>query len=245
MALALMTHDERKIRLETLRKECGQAWQTVLANSNMAKMIMSGEVDRKFCAMYMMETFHYTKHNARNQALVGVLARDIPDSYRRYCFHHAEEETGHENMALHDLLSALGVTRKDITIPEPLPATDVLVAYLYWVSATGNPVQRLGYSFWAEACYEYLNPLIEIIRGSLDLRDNQMTFFKAHSDIDQDHAKEVEEMLLLCCKTEADWQAVTRVMHTSLTLTASMVNSVVEAFIATKKGDDRYDFLNK
>jgi thiaminase len=207
-------------------------------------MIMSGEVDRKFCAMYLMETYHYTKHNARNQALVGVVANDIPDSYRRFCFHHAEEETGHENMALHDMLSSLGIHKKDITIPEPLPATDVLVAYLYYVSSTGNPLQRLGYSFWAEACYEYINPLIEMIREKLDLRDDQMTFFKAHSDIDEDHAKEVEHMLVHCCKSEADWRAVEKVMRTSLQLTGAMVENIVEAYVEERKGATEYSFLN-
>lgn len=239
-----LTHDERKLKLESLRNDCASSWEGILGNSSMARMIMSGDVDRKFCAMYLMETYHYTKHNARNQALVGVLANNIPDSYRRFCFHHAEEETGHENMALHDMLSSLGVHKKDVTLPEPLPATEVLVAYLYYASATGNPYQRLGYSFWAEACYEYINPLIDMIREKLNLQDNQMTFFKAHSEIDSEHAKEVEEMLVHCCQTEADWAAVEKVMKTSLKLTAAMVEGVVEAYIEDQKGANKYSFLN-
>jgi len=244
MEKAMLTQDERVIRLKNLKEEVGEIWQKTLSGSTMARMIMTGEVDRKFCAMYLMETFHYTRHNARNQALVGVTAENIPDSYRRFCFHHAEEETGHENMALHDLLSSLGVARKDITIPEPLPETEVLISYLYWVSATGNPLRRLGYSFWAEACYEYINPLIEVIRDTLELKETQMTFFRAHSDIDEEHAKEVEDMLISCCRTEKDWQDVARVMRTSLELTANMVEAVTQAYIASKSGDDKYDFLN-
>lgn len=244
MAYERLTEDERQVRLDNLKTEVGELWQKILGNSSMARMVLSGEVDRKFCAMYLMETFHYTRHNARNQALVGVVANDIPDSYRRFCFHHAEEETGHENMALHDLLSSLGVHKKDITIPEPLPETEVLIAYLYWISSTGNPLRRLGYSFWAEACYEYINPMIEMIREKLDLRDDQMTFFRAHSDIDDEHAKEVERMLLHCCKTNKDWDDVQNVMKTSLELTANMVEGVVKAYLAAREGDDRYNFLN-
>ena len=56
------------------------------------------------------------------------------------------EETGHENMALRDIRS-LGFDVSAVSQMRPLPATETLTAYLYWISVQGNPVQRLGYSF--------------------------------------------------------------------------------------------------
>ncbi len=48
-------------------------------------------------------------------------------------------------MALDDL-RALGLLLQDPQreLPPPFPVTEMLIAYLYWVSSRGNPVQRLG-----------------------------------------------------------------------------------------------------
>ena len=236
MANRQLTRDDNQKYLIKLKADCGEIWRRQLGQSRVSKLIMSGEIDKEFCAMYLVETYHYTKHNSRNQALVGVRANGISDRYRSFCFSHAAEETGHENMALHDMLAALEIRKADAVLPEPLPATDVLIGYLYWISATGNPLQRLGYSFWAESCYEFINPFINLVRDKLQLKDSQMTFFKAHSDIDAEHSKEVDDMLLTCCGSEKDWADVTRVMKTSLELSLAMVDAVVDAYADHKSG---------
>lgn len=133
-----------------------------------------GSVSKALYALYMIETFHYTAHNARNQGLVGVRHADNP-VYAKFCFEHAAQEVGHEKMALHDVMS-LGLKSEVFDMPPALPATEVLIAYLYWISFTGNPLQRLGYSYWAENAYQFITPLITRISEVLALKPAQLTF---------------------------------------------------------------------
>ncbi|RKH65860.1 iron-containing redox enzyme family protein, partial [Corallococcus llansteffanensis] len=114
-------------------------------------------------------------------------------------------------------------------IPPPLAATEVLTGYLYWISYQGNPLQRLGYSYWAESCYEYIRPLMGRVQKTLGLTAAQMTFFVAHADIDEDHSALVNEMIAKKCRTPEDWEDVARVMETSLRLTWRMMDEVVDA----------------
>ena len=230
-------------RISHLNEVVATKWKRILDNSRFVNTIRDGKLDKRLYGLYLCQTYEYTRHNARNQALVGVVSPDGNPQYQKFCFDHAMEETGHELMALHDAHS-LGVP-KTAKMPGPLPATEVLVAYLYWISAQGNPVQRLGYSFWAENSYEHINPLIDKIRETLQLKNSQMTFFVAHSAIDKEHAEEVERMLRDHCKTEADWAAVERVALLSLELTGNMLEDVYWEYQKLVDGKaSPYSFLN-
>lgn len=231
-------------RLAELNDTVTKTWAGIFDQSKFVRTIQEGKVDKKLYALYMFETFHYTYHNARNQALVGVRLPEGYTQYQKFCFEHANEETGHELMALHDVLSALGTKQKPVNLPKPLPATEVLIGYLYWISVQGNPLQRLGYSFWAENSYAYINPLVEKIKTTLALKTSQMTFFIAHSAIDKDHAEEVQRMIVNHCKTDEDWADVTRVAETSLRLTGNMLEDVYWEHQKLIRGEAKgYEFL--
>lgn len=230
-------------RFAALDTKLKASWDELLAHSKLLKTIRDGRIDKQLYAIYLMETYQYTLHNARNQALVGVRALDISIPYLKFCFEHAAEETGHEHMALHDLI-ALGLPRDSLVIPPPLPMTEAMIAYLYWVSATGNPLRRLGYSYWAESAYEFVNPLINRVREDLDLKPAQMTFFVAHSKIDEDHAAEVRKMVEQNCKSDQDWQDIERVMTTSLRLMGNMMEEIYAEYERLRRGQSpSYAFL--
>ncbi len=222
-----------------------------LANGdNLEKVLTPGFVDKRLYAIYLIETYHYTFHNARNQALVATRQDKLDVRYMKYCLKHALEETGHELMTVHDLKKA-GYYQKELRefqpsdLPQPLMATEILIAYLYRVSTTGNPLARLGYSFWAERVYEYLAPLMQMF-GALGVEKSAMTFLTDHSDIDADHAEEVDKAINMFAKTEQDWADIEECMKASLRLKARVMDAVFEEFVKLKEGtSDRYKFLNK
>lgn len=219
-------------------------WDEILSSSHLVKAINNGDFTKNLYAIYMLETYHYTSHNAANQALVGIKNHDN-SVYSKFCFKHAYDETGHEKMALHDLLS-IGIDKDKFIIPKPLPETETLIAYLYWISCNGNPFRRLGYSYWAESSYKYINPLIHKIKDTLKLDSSQMTFFIAHSEIDEKHAEEVESIILRTCKDSCDWEDLITVAETSLRLTGAMLEAVYREHQNFLKGkSERYGFINK
>jgi hypothetical protein len=233
--------------LVALDETIANRWQEILAQPLALNFLNSAAAgDPRLYAMYLTQVYQYTWHTARNQALVGVNPANTNVHYQKYCFEHALEETGHELMALHDL-RALGVPLQDPQreLPPPFPATELLIAYLYWVSAQGNPVQRLGYSYWAEKSYDYVRPFVETMQGRMKLKHSQMTFFHNHATIDEKHAREVEEILIKVCKTPADWRAVQRVAETTLRLTADILTTVVEEYFKlVENSSDVFALLN-
>jgi hypothetical protein len=225
-------------RIDHLHDLTAAVWRRMLETSPFFAAWETGACDRRLLALYYVETYHYTLHNARNQALVGVQHLSASPAYVQFCFEHAEEETGHEMMAFHDLKRM--VERPDLQLsdlPPPLPATETLIGYLYWISSTGNPLRRLGYSFWAEDSYRYFMPTLHRVRDRLGLVDADLTFLIAHANIDEKHAHDVHEQLLRHCRTESDWDAVGEVLVTSLELTGRVLDAVQEQWQRVGAGD--------
>jgi thiaminase len=230
--------------LASLRQARDTAWAAIIDSAAWPAFIRAGDFDARFYGIYLIETYHYVMHNPRHQALVGALSKNQPLGYAKFCYEHAEEETGHEMMAYHDLAS-LGFGPSAISIPPPHPSTEVFIAYLYWVSTHGNPLRRLGYSFWAEDSYGYIAPLIQRVKETLRLDSSQMTFLVSHAAIDEKHSREIEEMIGTFCRTAEDWQAVEEVMSTSLRLQSDMLGQAVRSYQALNDGrPSPYAFLN-
>ena len=242
-----MNNNEIKIDYERffseLDRKLDKLWSSIIANSGLAQAVLNGSATKELYAIYMIETYHYTSHNARNQALVGT-RNDIESlPYLKFCLEHAADEIGHQHMALHDIRS-IGLISQEFTPPRPLLATETFIAYIYWLSLTGNPLQRLGYSYWAESCYSYINPLLSGIQKTLNLQPSQMTFFVAHSDIDADHFEHVKTIIRRSCKTSEDLKAIEYALETTLILTGKILDEVQDEYEIFMRGEStRYNFL--
>jgi hypothetical protein len=238
-----MTTNRLKDKIGYLRTTLDHAFKTHKQNDDVDRLMELEHVDRRLYGIYLIETYHYAKHNSKNQALVATRRDTLPVNYQKFCLNHALEETGHEYMAFHDL-NSIGHTFAENKLPLPLPETNTLIAYLYDVAQNGNPYSRLGYSFWAEGSYKYIGQTWDMLQGALELKDSQMTFYKAHGDIDEQHSKDVEAAINTYVKTEEDMIAVEEVMLTSLNLTGVMLEGVVRSYLELLDGkSNRYDFL--
>lgn len=217
---------------EALEQLIADKWRSILEQPQALQF--SGSLmgkDRRVYAIYLTQVYHYAFHTARNQALVAVNPSNTHIHYMQFCLEHALEETGHELMALHDL-RAIGIPINDPAkdMPPALPPTQLLIAYLYRVAQHGNPVQRLGYSFWAERSYGYIREFMDGLRTGMGLDKTAMTFFYSHASIDDKHAKDVEDILLEVCQTGADWQAVTDTALVTLDLTHQIIKAVLDEY---------------
>lgn len=218
-------------------------WNNIINNSKWCNFILTGDYDRRFYAIYLIETYHYVLHNPKHQALVATRFDSMPANYMKFCYEHAEEEAGHEMMAFHDLAN-LGVTKTDIVMPLPLSTTETFIGYLYRISSVSNPLRRLGYSFWAEDSYQYIQTLMQFVIEKLELNNKHTTFLVSHAAIDEDHAAEIESMIQKYCKSDDDWASVQDVLITSLKLQSEMLDHVVEEFLKLQSGlPTRYSSL--
>src|SRR5688572_15877011 len=201
--------------LEQLEKKLARRFHEILESPLAAKIqkVLSGG-DKKLYVMWLTQIAHITRHTSAHQALVGIRVLEKSFPYAQFCFEHASEEVGHEMMAIHDL-KRLGVAVESVAdLPAPLISTEKAIAYLYHISERANPLSRLGYSYWAEKCYPYVQQLADSTKDSLGLQNTQMTFFVSHAVIDEKHAKDVERILSIVCKTDEDWMVVEKAMIT-------------------------------
>jgi pyrroloquinoline quinone (PQQ) biosynthesis protein C len=242
--MTLVSDHENETKFGYLKNVRDNEWAKIISGSAWCDFVLNSTYDRRFYAIYLIETYHYVMHNPKHQALVATRFTEMPANYMKFCYEHAEEEAGHESMAFHDLLN-LGISKEAFEMPLPLPSTETFIAYLYRVSAVGNPLRRLGYSFWAEDSYQYIQIIMEKVIKNLDLTNKHTTFLVSHAAIDEDHAAEIEQMIQKFCITQEDWDAVAEVLKTSLKLQSAMLDDVVSEYLSLKAGKaSKYSFLN-
>jgi hypothetical protein len=231
--------------LQQLEQEIAERWSHLLKTNELSALVMSQEFDVRLYALYLLETYHYTLHNSRNQALVAAsLAPTASIHYLKFCLKHAYEEAGHELMALHDL-KTLGPISLPENLPAPTTAAQTLIDYLYHVSSHGNLKGRLGYSLWAENAYVHIAPMLKVVQSKLKLKPSQMTFLGEHSSIDAEHIEHVRKMIEKEAHDSEDRDAIRSVALKSLDLTGDLLGEIAREYKKLKHSDsDQFKFLN-
>lgn len=220
---ALLQRLDREIDATWARIHDGAFWRHLRAHG----------LDRDLYARLMTQIFHYTHHNAQNQALAATRADSTRLGLLRYCLHHAFEEAGHDLMVLSDLES-IGVAPASVRAAPLLPETQAFIAYLYRIAGAYDPTARLGYSYWAENAYGHIRELLDAMRRDLSLRDGQMTFFVAHAALDEDHHDQVRKVLVDFCTTPALQARAVEVAQTSLWLTGQILDGTLREYLAAR-----------
>lgn len=219
--------------LKRLDDQVSESWAAV-RQGDFWRHVLAYGFDRELYVLLMTQVYHYTKHNAQNQALAAVNVGSDRVSLLRYCLHHAYEEAGHDGMVLNDL-KAIGVEPEEIKSTKPLPETDSFTAYLYRVASTRDATARLGYSYWAENCYGYIKDILDAMRRDIGIGDRQMTFFVAHAEIDVSHFDEVRDIVLSSCTTPELQEGTLDVLRTTLHLQGQMLDAVHRVYTAQRQ----------
>jgi hypothetical protein len=204
-----------------------EEWQAIKAGP-FAKHVLQLGVDKDLYKQTMLQIYHYTRHNSINQAFAAWRVEPERIGLLRFCYEHANDELGHEKMVVHDLESIGLLGPGDLDTP-PLPSTDALIGYIYYIGLCYGAVPRLGYSYWAETAYDHIGELLGRARTDLDLSDQNMSFFVAHAVIDVKHAEAVRHAIEQYARTDTERRLVLQVARTTLRLTGALLNEVHDA----------------
>jgi hypothetical protein len=202
-----------KVDSEWARIKQGEFW----------KRVMSAPVPPSLWRDLLIQVYHYSSHNSKNQAVAAFVP--APEGLLKFVYRHAAEELGHERMVTHDLKS-IGLLDERELAAAPLPATEALIGYLYYVSLRYGAVARLGYSFWAEGAHAHIQEPLRKICGDLQLTSKNVTFFGSHAEADEAHIQQVEDAIARFAISPADQELVTRVCTTTLSLTGQLLEQV-------------------
>ena len=208
--------------LPTLREAVDAEW-AMIKQGEFWRTVMGQPVTRPLYRDLMLQVYHYSRHNSMNQAVAAFVP--APEGLLRFVYRHAAEELGHERMVTHDLASIDLLDEADLAA-SPLPATEALIGYLYYVSLRYGAVARLGYSFWAEGVYGHIEGPFAKISKDLALTGRNLTFFGSHAQADAAHIQQVEEAIERFAITPDDQALVLRVARTTLSLTGQLLDQV-------------------
>ena len=205
-----------------LRESVDAEWET-LKEGAFWRRVMGGPVTAELWRDMLLQVYHYSRHNSMNQAVAAFVP--APEGLLKFVYRHAAEELGHERMVTHDLKS-IGMLREEDLSRPPLPATEALIGYLYYVGLRYGPIARLGYSFWAEGAHAHIQEPLRKICGDLKLSSKNVTFFGAHAEADKAHIQQVEDAIARYATSSQDRELVTRVCVTTLSLTGQLLEQV-------------------
>jgi len=208
--------------VETLQQVIDAEWARI-KSGEFWRRVMSQPVPRTLYRDLMLQVYHYSRHNSMNQAVAAFVP--APEGLLKFVYRHAAEELGHERMVIHDLKSVGLFDEADLN-RQPLPATEALIGYLYYVSLRYGAVARLGYSFWAEGVYGHIAGPFAKISQDLQLTSKNLTFFGSHAQADQAHIQQVTEAIERFAVTQDEQSQVVQVARTTLSLTGQLLDQV-------------------
>jgi hypothetical protein len=214
---------------EELDKVVNDGWD-IIKKGRYWQFCMDNTIPKDLYQQVMLQVYHYTRYNSVNQAACAYSADPDQTKLLAFIYKHAMEELGHERMVTRDL-KAIGALPENM--PAPLPPTQALIAYLNHVALRLGPIPRLGYSFWAEDAYDHIQPMLDKFRSDIGLKDDQMTFFVAHSHIDEKHSVEVRQAMMHAVKSDEDRAQILEVTRVTLYLTGQLLEESFREFEQT------------
>jgi thiaminase len=208
--------------IDTLRQTVDAEWATI-RQGRFWRRVMNEKVETSLYRNLMLQVYHYSRHNSMNQAVAAF--QPAPEGLLKFVYKHAAEELGHERMVIHDLKS-IGMLDDADLARDPLPATEALIGYLYYVALRYGAIARLGYSFWAEGVYGHIAAPFAKISQDLQLTSKNLTFFGSHAQADEAHIQQVTEAIERFAVTPQDQALVLKVARTTLFLTGQLIDQV-------------------
>lgn len=148
---------------------------------------IAGEVTRAQYLAFLTEAYHHVNHTI---PLLMACGARIPESLswlRSAVGEYIEEEMGHEEWILNDI-RACGGDAEAVRHGQPLPATELMVAYAYDIINRVNPVGFFGMVYVLEGTSVALaTRAAEVIQQKLGLPQEAFSYLTSHGSLDISH----------------------------------------------------------
>lgn len=186
---------------------------------------VAGRITRETYIAYLGQAYHHVSHTVP----LLTLARDRMDPahavFRAALDDYIAEETGHERWILNDIARA-GGDAEAARLSDPLPATELMVAYVYDYLARKNPMGMFGMVYVLEGTSVALATHgASAVAGALGLGPECFTYLTSHGSLDQDHLRFFAG-LMDTVEDPADQAAILHVARRVFGLFAEMFRSI-------------------
>lgn len=196
-----------------------------LYETRLGSAMLHGGITMPLYRGYLRETFHFVRHTPRFLAAAASRFGLDREPLRRRFLQHAQEEFGHEMLALHDL-ETVGAPRAETLATEPLVPTAALVAFHYFQAERGDPIGLLGTIFALEGLGQDAGPRVVETLKAFGLPRGAVTFIATHGELDVDHMVEARKMIEKHVSTAAEERAVTYCARAAFELYTLMFDAI-------------------
>lgn len=129
---------------------------------------------------------------------IGMAAANIEAPYleqRSIVLKHSVTEHQDYKILENDFVN-LGGQLEDIQFAEKNIGSEALNAWMFYRAGKPNPFDLIGAMFIIEGLGKnFASTWIDKLRDSLNLQENQLSFYRYHSENDDEHIAELEEVL--------------------------------------------------
>lgn len=156
---------------------------------------LAGKATRGMYLAFLAQAYHHVKHTTPLLMAVGARLPDRLAWLRRPVAEYIEEEIGHEDWILDDIIAAGGDAHA-VCEGAPEPATEVMVAYAYDLVNRRNPAAFFGMVFVLEGTSVALAlKAADLIQRALDLPDTAFSYLRSHGTLDQSHTQHLAQLV--------------------------------------------------
>ena len=151
------------------------------------QLALRGEITREQYRMFLGQAYHHVRHTVPLLMAYGWLLKAVGE--------YIEEEMGHEAWILDDIAACEG-DPEEARNADPLPATELMVAYAYDMIQRRHPVGFFGMVLVLEGTSVAIaSQAAAVIQERLDLPKQAFRYLNSHGSLDQDHIKFFENLI--------------------------------------------------
>jgi len=144
---------------------------------------------------FLAQAYHHVKHTVPLLMATGARLPERLEWLREAVGEYIEEEMGHQEWILDDL-AATGADPEAVRNSEPLPATELMVAYAWDTIHRRNPVGFFGMVLVLEGTSVTLaTQAAGNIRSALGLPPDAFRYLTSHGSLDEGHISFYENLV--------------------------------------------------
>ena len=194
----------------TLKEQTREA-QLNMLNAPIFQACQNGEINREMYVAFLTQAFHHVKHTVPLLMACGGRLDAELEWVREGLAEYIDEEKGHHEWILNDIRACgadAELVRHNQGIGRVGDAIELMTSYLYHQIDRHNPMALFGMVWVLEGTSVGVGGQIaKLVKETLGLPEEAMTYLTSHSVLDQDHIQFFES-LMEHVTDEQDQQAI-------------------------------------
>jgi len=179
---------------QTLQNETARERAQLLDNP-LVHRAMAGDMSREQYVAFLCQAYHHVKHTTPLLMAAGSRMPEEQEWLRTALAEYVEEELGHQEWILNDI-AACGYDKEKARKSTPNRATEMMVAYAYYLVDRVNPIGFFGMVHVLEGTsVTVADEAANCIARSTGLPKRAFSYLTSHGALDLEHVKFFEDLM--------------------------------------------------